>query len=72
MSWARIDHNNSCSSLDSTHICTPLSLLEILIKWIRGRPLIIWGGVVQIEKKNCSEVRRKKKNEHRVPKKKKY
>ena len=29
---------------------------------IRGGPLIIWGGVVQIEKKKCSEGRRKKKS----------
>ena len=34
---------------------------------IRGRPLIIWGGLVQIEKKIRSEVRRKKNNEQRVP-----
>ncbi len=44
----------------------------VCIDNVRGQPLIIWGDMVQIEKKNCSEACRKKKIMFRgSPKKKK-
>ncbi len=42
-----------------------------MMKDLRGRPLIIWGGVVRIEKKNCSEGRQKRKFPPRGLRKKK-
>ncbi len=51
---------------------TKTSTFQLTKTWLRGRPLIIWGGgVVKNEKKNCLDPPQKKINVQSVSKKKK-